>query len=360
MNVKIDRASALVGLLFVGIMLASFSSCKRDQKTFAEPEGGGLKTVDKPVVEITNLETEIFNREILSNGKLTALHKAEMRFQVSETIQRIFVKNGDRVKSGQVLAILDNFSLKNSLNRSKTAFEKAKVDLQDVLIGQGYPTGDWSKIPPEALKMARIKSGYENALYDLESAEHLFQNTCMKAPFSGVVCNLKAKENNIPGGDPICTLVDNSCFDAEFSVLESELSRLKTGQLVELIPFANKTAGQIGVVTEINPLVDENGLVTVKARVTNKKEELYEGMNVRVLIKQAVPNCLVVPKSAVVLRLGKEVLFTYEDGRAKWHYVKTTDENSTGYLVTGDIQAGVKVIVSGNLNLGHNAQVLLK
>jgi len=351
----------LIHTIVSGLFFITFiTSCK----TEAKPKDEAIVSIQNvpinPQVEIMDLENGTFNREILSNGKLFALKKAELRFPINEVLERIFVKNGERVQKGSTLAMLDNFTFKNNLNRSKTSFEKAKVDLQDVLIGQGYNTDDLSKIPSEVVRMSKIKSGYDNALYDLESAEHTYQSTILRAPFSGIICNLKAKENNQPGNDPICTLVDNSCFEAEFSILESELSNVKKGQKVEIIPFSKNEIVQNGVITEVNPLIDENGLVTVKARVYNAQNNLYEGMNVRVLIKQAFPNCLVVPKQALVLRSGKEVVFTYEDGFAKWHYVKTTDENSTSYVVTGDIKAGEKVIISGNLNLGSGARVEIK
>lgn len=349
--------SVIFGLMLIFMLV---TSCKSE----AKPKDGSIVSIQNvplnPQVEIMDLEEGTFNREILSNGKLYALKKAELRFPIFEVLEKVFVKNGERVQKGSILAILDNFKYKNNLNRSKSSFEKAKVDLQDVLIGQGYNTDDLTKIPSEVLRMSKIKSGYENALYDLESAEHTYQSTFLKAPFSGIICNLKARENNLPGNDPICTLVDNSCFEAEFSILESELENVKNGQKVEIIPFARNEDVQNGLITEVNPLIDENGLVTVKARVYNAQNNLYEGMNVRVLIKQAFPNCLVVPKQAIVMRSGKEVLFTYLDGFAKWHYVTTTDENSTSYVVTGDIKAGEQVIISGNLNLGSGARVEIK
>jgi len=360
MYFKSTHLLKVLGLSLISLFLILFTCCKNGNTSKNKTKESEQKAVDKPQVEIMDLKNGTFNREILSNGKLYALRKAELRFQISEVLEKIYVKNGNRVQCGATLAILDNFTYKNSLNRSKTSFEKAKVDLQDVLIGQGYNTDDLTKVPVTVLKMSKIKSGYDNALYDLESAEHNYQSTFLKAPFSGIICSLKVKEKNLPGNEPICILVDNSCFNAEFSVLESELGNIEKGQKVEVIPFANALAPQVGVITEVNPLVDENGLVTVKAKVNNAGNILYEGMNVRVLINKAYPNCLVVPKQAIVLRSGKEVLFTYNNGLAKWHYVKTTDENSTSYVVTGDIEAGEKVIISGNLNLGSDAEVLVK
>ena len=61
-------------------------------------------------------------------------------------------------------------------------------------------------------------------------------------------------------------------------------------------------------VTEINPVIHENGMVEVKARISNKGN-LLDGMQVKVSVKKSVPGQLVVPKEAVVLRQNQEVLF---------------------------------------------------
>ena len=115
-----------------------------------------------------------------------------------------------------------------------------------------------------------------------------------------------------------------------------------------------------GTVSEINPFVDENGLVSVRAKV-NGGVKLFDGMNVRVSVKRSVPNQYVVPKTAVVLRTGKQVIFTLKDGKAMWNYVTTGLENMTEYTLSrweGDgIKDGAQVIVTGNVNLAHEAPV---
>jgi len=93
---------------------------------------------------------------------------------------------------------------------------------------------------------------------------------------------------------------------------------------------------------------------------------LLEGMNVRVLAQNHIPSRLVVPKSAVVLRDNQEVLFKYVNGKAFWTYVQTGMENSTSYTVIahpdkgGSLSSGDTVIISGNLNLAHDSQVVIR
>ena len=88
--------------------------------------------------------------------------------------------------------------------------------------------------------------------------------------------------------------------------------------------------------------------------------------NVKVVVDKDLPAQLVVPKSAVVIRDGLEVLFRYRDGKAEWVYVHTLSANSEAYAVTANtdrgatLSEGEQVIVSGNLNLADGSRVVLK
>jgi Na+-driven multidrug efflux pump len=66
---------------------------------------------------------------------------------------------------------------------------------------------------------------------------------------------------------------------------------------------------------------------------------------------------LVVPKSAVVLRSGKQVVFTLTEDKAYWNYVHTGLENADSYTIIDGLKEGDIVITSGNINLAHEAPV---
>ena len=145
-------------------------------------------------------------------------------------------------------------------------------------------------------------------------------------------------------------------MDVEFSVIESELALLSTGDAVSVAPFSDPSKTSTGRITEINPMVDENGMVKVWASVDGGKD-LLDGMNVRVRVKRKVEEALAVPKSAVVLRSGRQVVFTLKDGKAIWNYVATGLENLDQYTITEGLSAGDSVIITGNVNLAHEAPV---
>ncbi|MCX6327694.1 MAG: efflux RND transporter periplasmic adaptor subunit [Bacteroidia bacterium] len=355
MNNKLFNNHYSIIILSICLLIVS---CKDS----SAPKVGLIKTAkltieEKPKVEMMIIHGGVFYKEIICNGKLYAIRKADLKFRMSEIIEKINVKNGDIVEKDSIIAVLNNIFYNNQLQRALYGIEKSKIEFQDELMGRGYQFSDSTRVPPGIWKMCQIRSGYIDALFDLKSAEYNYQNTILKAPFRGIVCNLKSKEQNMTGSEIFCTLVDNTTFEAEFQVLESELRDISENQLVSVVPFALDTVAQMGVITEINPLVDENGLVTLKAKVTNNKNALFEGMNVRVLVRKAFPNRLVVPKQAVVMRSGKEVVFTLEGNLTKWNDVKISDENTTSYSIAEGLKPGMRVIISGNLNLGYNTEV---
>jgi RND family efflux transporter MFP subunit len=192
-------------------------------------------------------------------------------------------------------------------------------------------------------------------------AEYEVKQAVLVAPFDGVVANLFDKQYNMPKtSEPFCRIIRTGNMEVDFMVLESELPLIKAGDKVEVTPYAAAAGMRTGNISEINPLVDENGMVRVKAQV-NGGDKLFDGMNVRVSVKRSLENQMVIPKTAVVLRSGKQVVFTLEDSLALWKYVHTGLENMTEYTLmdweADGLQEGMTIITTGNVNLAHEAPV---
>lgn len=346
--------------LFTILLLCGFMSCSADKKN-TEVSEETVETVlpdETNEVSVITLKETDFNHELVSNGKLSARRYADLRFESVDPIATILVKNGDRVSKGQKLAELSTFRLANKAAQAKDALERAQLELQDVLIGQGYRLEDSAKVPPATMQLVRVKSGYDQALTSYELAEYERGNATLTAPFEGIVANLFAKPFNTASTTEVfCTVIDPASLEASFTVLESELPLIKTGDRVKVTPFAASDSPAEGRISEINPLVDANGMVRVSAAVTTPKGKLFEGMNVRVSIHRSLGKQLVVPKEAVVLRSGKQVVFTLVNERAYWNYVHTALENADSYTITDGLKADDVVITSGNINLAHESPV---
>ena len=256
--------------------------------------------------------------------------------------------------------------MKLSQESSRLSLQKAELDLYDYLVGQGYSAGDTTSVPADLLAMAKMKSGYSAAKNDFARSSYEIAGTVLHAPFSGRVADIKQKPFDQSPSGTFCTIVDDSVLEVDFSVMESEYSFLSVGLPVRIRPFADETKEYSGKVTAINPLVDEKGQISVTAQVRNDGS-LIDGMNVRVIVERMIPGQLVVPRSAVVIRDNLDVLFTCtDDGKAHWTYVTILYSNGESYVVeankdrNAELNEGDQVIVSGNLNLADNTDVLVK
>jgi RND family efflux transporter MFP subunit len=346
---------------FTGFLLLSCSSKKE------EAAEGSVSTVLPDTVDevrAMRLEYTDFQHELIANGIISAQNKADLRFLTTETVAAVYVKNGDRVTKGQKIAALDPFKLQNTLDQAKDNLARAQLDLQDVLIGQtgqGYSLNDSAHISKEVMQLAKVKSNYDQSASQFAMAEYNLKNSVLYAPFDGVVANLFTKVYNQPAGsDPFCTILDNSHPETNFKVLESELPFLRMGDQIHVSPFSTNDYDCEGRVTEINPSVDKNGMVWVKAIINNAKNQLYDGMNVKIRLQRSLGKQLVIPKEALVLRSNRKVVFTLRNEHAQWVYVQTSLENASGYVVTEGLSAGDSVIYEGNINLASETPVKLK
>ena len=348
---------------FILVILAG--GCTSREKVDEDALAKKQYVAERNPVEVMVLKRSVFKKELVSNGKLKALQKSVLKFRTGGELVFRPVSDGSHVEKGAVIARLGSFAQEQALAEARLQLENARVELQDFLLMKGYGNGNSGDVPPAILETGKIRSGMLAAELAVKTATYNLEQVKLIAPFTGKVAGLQYNlhEEVAPGTD-FCTLIDDTRFQVVFPVLETELTQIRLGKEVKIIPFAVDTV-ITGRITEINPVVDENGQVQVRAVVRNPGM-LLEGMNVKVLVENAVPGQLVVPKSAVILRQNLEVLFRYTAGTAYWTYVKILYENSSSYAVTANTDRGATlnpgdtVIISGNLNLAHESKVVIK
>ena len=350
-------------LLTIGLMLwlAAMVACSERELEDKE-ENSSLQELPPVSVGVEVLDSADFHMEIISNGKLESAQKAEMRFRINERISKVYVKNGQSVRKGAILARLDDFELRNKLILSKLALENARVSLMDILIEQGYELQDSASIPEQKWTLAKIKSGYERAKTDMELAQFNLEQTALYASTSGIIADLAVKENGYPSTqEPFCRIININQMEMSFPIMEPEMGLVNAGQRVKIIPYYQEEP-VAGSIVSVNPVVDESGLIQVVARISGATagQTLFEGMNARVLVNKKIGKMLAVPKTAVTLRSGRQVVFVYNVGIAKWIYVESGLENSTHVVIKGGLSAGDSVIVEGNLHLANDSRVTLK
>jgi multidrug efflux pump subunit AcrA (membrane-fusion protein) len=354
-------------IILVIAFLPLLFACGGGKKESADSDAAKVGTVSKPnLVDTIVLRRGTFDRQIISNGKLRAVVKSDIAFRNDGVISKIFAGNGDYVSKGTIIATLDERQARLQYESAQLKLDKAKLDFSDALIGYGYGN-DTAKVPKDLLEIIKIRSGYKSALSEFANSRIALENTNLIAPVSGKIANLSKKPYEISSG-VLCSVIDDSRFETDFNLLEAELVFVKKGSAVEVEPFSEPGKRYKGIITNINPYVDDKGQIKISALISNSDGKLLEGMNVKVIVENRVFNKLVVPKSAVVMRDNFDVLFRFDPatGKAMWTYV-TVEMSNTGYHAViansdknAELNPGDIIIVSGNLNLANDSNVEIK
>ncbi|WP_303318476.1 efflux RND transporter periplasmic adaptor subunit [Flavivirga abyssicola] len=340
-------------------VLCILFSCKEEKKKTNIKENSALVVNNIPKkVKYNSINFGNFELELKTTGRVYAKKKVDVKFVLNEKIASINVINGQNIKRGQILASQNNTVYRNKVIKAKEQLERAKIDVEDILIGFNLSLKDSLKIPKTTLDMAKNRGNYNTSISNLRDANIELASTTLRAPINGVIANLEAEKYSYPDlTKPFCTIIDDSVFDVEFNVLEENFMFLKKGQALEI----NNTFSEIkfnGEIIEINPIVDENGLIKVKGAFKNIGKRILDGMNVNITIKKIIPNKLFVIKKSIVLRDNKKVVFTVKDGKAIWNYVETSLENSDYIVIERGLKKNDKIIYSGNINLAHNSSII--
>lgn len=346
------------------IFCTLFVACgKTEEKKDKDSQKASAVLACENYVDTMSLQLQDFENQLICNGKLKSIVKSELYPRHTDICTAINVTNGQYVEKGALLAVTDETNYKRELERAERDLEKTKIDLEDKLISLGY-YNDNQEIPQDILHRAEIMSGYYSAKYALETAKINLADCQIIAPTSGVVANMEAAlYQRIDKA--VATIIDNSKYNVEFSVLEAELSSISKGQEVIVSPFVDNTIKIKGEVVAINPTVNDKGLIKIIAQISGADKRLIDGMNVQIVCQKRMSKMFVVPKDAVVERDGYHVIFLLDDNRARWTYVDILHSNINSYAITGcasketKIKEGDIIITTGNLNLADDTEVVV-
>ena len=337
------------------ILLFSLYACSDETADF---DANQTVRHEKTPVKIMLVKKENFYKELYSNGIIESTEMAELKFNTNGQIAELYIKEGQRVKKGEILAVLDLTNKALELQKAKIQLANAQNNYETLLLGQGYELKDSTKIPSETLEKAKIKSSLSTERLNLKDAERNLQSSYLRAPFSGVIANIKAKKYAyINSSDEICTLINDAKYEVSFPVFETEADQISLGKTVEIISLSKDTLQ--ASVTQINPVVSK-GQFMVRARLTNARKSIMAGMSVKIIVKSPLGKKLVVPRTAVVIRQNRDVVFTVKNGKAAWNYVTTGAENKNQYTIEQGLNAGDTVIISNNISLAHDTELSIE
>ena len=343
-------------ILIVGILsLGVFCTCQnkiKDELNNNEISEGILPIKDRMVeVTIAQVQKKIFVQEIEINGIIQAIQAADIVWETEGIISDVQVKVGQWVEKSQILAFLERE--KEELN-----LEKANVDLKEKQIS--YQSGILGSDSTRRIYL-KYTSGLAAAEVALAEAKLNSDNTVLRAPISGIISDLNLRKGSkVLKGSIFSYIWNPKSLELVGNILETQLLHLKLGQKAVIKPLGSTDVFD-AVLEEINPRVNQDGLVQIKLVITSKGllpgKSLLPGQHAKGYIQIPRNNTIVIPKEAVVMHSGRPVVFTLEKDRAKWKYVELGEENANEFEVLKGLLPEEQIIISNNLHIGHDIKV---
>lgn len=323
----------------------------------AIPVSGAVVVRDTLVISVT------------AAAQAVAWKETQILAQVPGQIIRIPVSENQTVRRGQRLLALDTVDLGLDLDDARAGLSSAEADYRERTLFDDAIEDE--SIRAEREQGARAKSGIDRAQIAVTQAELKLRRATARAPFGGRIADIVVADGAwVRQGDPLMTVVDIDPIKVEVQVLESEIGYLRQGGLASISFAAFPNEVFTGQIETINPMIDATSRTArVTVLVPNPEGRVLPGMYARVALEaRRFADRILVPKSAILERSNRTMLFVYEpDGRAgfaKWHYVTTGLENDSLVEIienreTDMLQPGQQVLTEGHYTLIHDARVRL-
>lgn len=344
--------SRILSCLFV-LSVACAPGCRQPESSPSLKLVALTPKNNAPEVEIEIVRKKIFHEQVFSYGRLSYTQKSWVYAGSTGTVIDVLFREGDKVKEGDTLFILDTLDQWFRLKLANETLFRAGIELQDMMISMG-------KKPGQVDSIILVQSGYSQALLEKRMALREFDERVVKSPDDGLLAEMEVSKNDyVTAGKKTGSVLRGNSFEVEVFMLPEtsrSLSRSTKAMIYENEPGHCPFPGTISY---ISPYADEKGFVKVRIEVEGQAT-LPEGSFLKIVFLIPAENKIVIPKRSVVLRSGKKVAFTVSSGRAKWNSVDIAGENSTEYLLEKGLNVGDSLIVSGNLFLAHDAPVRVK
>ena len=279
--------------------------------------------------------------------------------ETSGVIDKISFESGTQVDTGQSLIHLDSDVEKANLQSSQARLPAAKAKYKRY---QGlFKKGSVSK---EAYDEA--EANYFSLKADIESLKATIDRREIKAPFTGVVGIRNVYLGQyLQAGTDIVRLEDTSVMRLRFTVSQTDISRIKLDQEVDIFVDAYPDKPFKGSISAIEPAVNvQSGLIQVQADIPNSDGKLRSGMFARAnIILPKLENQVTLPQTAITFTLyGDNVyIVTEEDGekRVKQHVVKVGERTKDIAHILEGVKPGDVVVTSGQIRLSNHAKVTI-
>lgn len=302
-----------------------------------------------------------FPRVIDLPGTLEAAHQVVIMSQLSGTVLKQHVQEGDSVSAGQVLFSLDGRPAQARIAQSQAALAGARAETAETekklnrlnpLMQSGYISRqefDDAKLAQEA---ARARAGTARA--ELDAAQLDARYAQIRAPIAGRVGRIAVRPGSLvqAGGEPLTTLIAPGALDVRASVAQQDWPDLAAaraqGQVTAgIFTAADSAVRAQGELVFVDAQIDPTtGAVPIKVRLAGAPPALLPGQGGRVrLLLGVVPNAKVVPEAALQHAQTGSYVYVVREGKAAVQDVKLIRSLDGEQVVEGALNAGEPVIV---------------
>ena len=266
--------------------------------------------------------------------------------QVSGFITKLCVTEGESVKKGQVLFIIDQVPYQAALNTAIANVEAAKASVataqltydskqelyKNKVVSEFDLKTAYNTLLSAKAQLAQAEAQEINARNNLSYTE-------VKSPSNGVIGTLPYRVGalvsaNLPKS--LTTVSDNSEMYVYFSMIELQLNDKS------LYP-------QTGKIETISGIIDQNtGTVSLRAAFPNEEQLLNSGGSGNVIIPVTYDNCVVIPQAATFEIQDRVFVFKVVDGKTQSAPVEVTRVNGgQEYIVNAGLNSGDVIVAEG-------------
>ncbi|MBZ2173995.1 efflux RND transporter periplasmic adaptor subunit [Schnuerera sp. xch1] len=396
----------IVGIMLIlSIVTTLFTGCKGDDGVEAKSSEHEKQEAYTPV-EVSKVARKTLANITTINGKVSGDKNVMVVPTVPGTVETIAVKDGDRVKKGDVLFTLDEKDIRKQVDQAKAAYDMAKANydmsqeqsdiaqeslerteaLTESVLQNArenlentkklYEAGAVSKSELDQAELAleqqesqmqaqldQAKMGasdqvMEVAKSQLEQAEVAYQqaqdalnNATITSPIDGVVTGISIEVGSMASNaQPAMNVVDMDRVYVKIDVVEGLINQLTEGQEVNVaIPAVSSEPFNV-VIDNIIPSTDaRTQLYPVKIYLDNSDGTIKPGMFADVEIALNVKDdVLSVASEAVIVKDQKNIVYIIEDDKAIEKEVKIGLDTGTEVEILEGLKENDTIIISGH------------
>jgi membrane fusion protein (multidrug efflux system) len=343
------RLVKIIGLLSVLSATVINLGCGKDSQSMTKDK----KDVAAIPVAVSQVDTGDIAAYFSGTATLEAEGDASVVAKVGGVVKQIFVEEGSYVKAGQVLAQLDDEKLAVQLAQAEANLNKLESDFR-----RNEELFNKKLVSAEVYQRAKFEYESQKAAFEMTKLDHDYAS--IRAPISGVVAQRMIKVGNmVLPNTPTFRITDFDPLLAVLHVPEREMSKLRVGQPASLTVDAVSGVEFTGRIARVSPVVDPTtGTIKVTVEVRDPSRQLKAGMFGRVNIVHDVhTNTLLVPKGAVIAEDAESAVFVVQDSVAYRKLVKTGYVNGANIEILSGLQAGDKIVTTGQGSLKDSTKV---